>query len=162
MLSVAEKKFLERVAESVRGLRARDGLTIEGLGSKTGLSHMTVRRIERAENVNLDSVQHVADYFGLTVSELAGELPGDDSRFIAELRSLEARLDDRGREAVLAVARSQANIKPAVLGPATRRAMAAAEADAARLADNDQRVERADAKPAASGTTPRRRTTGRG
>lgn len=97
------------LAEEVRRLRTRPGraLSLRALGKAADLPAPTIARIEEGGGTGYETVVRLAKGLGVSVAELIGEVTSEDSDFVAEMRALDARLDDRGRETVIAAARSQ-------------------------------------------------------
>ncbi len=58
--------------------RKRAGLTIAQCAVKAGLSLGAVRRVERGENVTLDTAEKYAQAVGITLADLTVERERDD------------------------------------------------------------------------------------
>lgn len=66
----------EIVAENIRSLRVRGGLTQAELARKSRLTDVYISRVEKsAKNLTLDSVEQIASALGVPVTSLLSGIP---------------------------------------------------------------------------------------
>lgn len=96
---------------AIKEMRQRSGLTQAQVADALGMSTKGYYKWEHAErDISLKDAIALADLFACTLDELAGRVPPSASRLDDDERAIvdEWRsTDERGRAAIMAVARSQ-------------------------------------------------------
>ncbi len=71
--SIVEEVSSERLGGRVRELRRHEGLTLDALAEKSGVSRAMISKVERGEkNPTLVVAARIAEGFGMTLSQLVG------------------------------------------------------------------------------------------
>lgn len=98
----------------LRTLRKRSGLTQEQLASRISVSARMVSSWERGEvGLGLDDACLIADFFGVTLDELAGRIPPQSATPEGKLIGLCREMSPEGQEALVASARGLRSAYPA-------------------------------------------------
>ncbi|MDQ4111749.1 MAG: XRE family transcriptional regulator [Actinomycetota bacterium] len=74
-------KIVDTLAENVRRLRERSGLSLAALADRSGVAKATLYKVERGRtNPTIETVEAIADSFKISVSSLIE--PSDDRRMV--------------------------------------------------------------------------------
>ncbi|HLV60456.1 MAG TPA: helix-turn-helix transcriptional regulator [Fredinandcohnia sp.] len=102
----------QALARRIRSLRQEAGLTQVELAERAGISNEFLSRIEHASGTpSLDTLARLARGLGIGLCELFQESEPSDA--VQRIEPLLRRMSEEGRELVVAVARSVAEVLPA-------------------------------------------------
>lgn len=127
-----------RIGEAVKRSRSSAGLTARDVGVRAGVSHVTVLRVERGENTNIDSVVRVLRTLKLSVAEFMDEPVRTVEDLVPGWNALTA--DERLHVRALIAAIASREVAPARRTVATLppdSVVASAELNAEQLAGSD-------------------------
>ena len=92
------------VGERLHELRIRNGLSLQDVATRVGLSKAHVWNLEKglSDNPSIELVTKLADLFRVRIADLVGEnpdAPDEDPAVVAMFRDLK-QLDERDRETI--------------------------------------------------------------